>query len=80
MTNNTARIVVHPSTRRGYCVERLRKAAQIEDLAARHRFLEEALGKYRAWALNLGTAPHKVSADLAILHNAFFPRPERRRA
>jgi hypothetical protein len=78
MTN--AKIVVHPSTRRGYAAERLRKAAQIEDVAERQEFLEQALEKYRAWALGLGAAQHKVSADIATLRSEFFPRPQRRLA
>ena len=76
----TAKIVVHPNTRRGFAAERLRRASQIEDVAERQKFLEEALEKYRAWALVLGTAPHKVSADVAILRCSFFPKLQRRRA
>jgi hypothetical protein len=74
------KIVVHPNTRRGFAAERLRCALQIEDAAERRKFLELALEKYRAWALGLGTAPHKVSADVAMLRCQFFPSPQRRLA
>lgn len=80
MTNEFAKLVVHPNTRRGYAAERLRRASQIGDVAERQKFLEEALEKYRAWALGLGTAPHKVSADVAMLRCQFFPNPQRRQA
>jgi hypothetical protein len=76
----TTKITVHPNCRRGYAFERLRKAAQIGDVAARQKFLEEALEKYRAWALGLGAAPNKVAADVAILRCQFFPNPQRRQA
>jgi hypothetical protein len=68
-------IVVHPRTRDGFIAERLRKAAEIRDLAERQRFLGEAIEKYRLWAIQLGVPAHKVGADTAILRCAFFPRP-----
>jgi hypothetical protein len=78
MTN--AKIAVHPSTRRGYAAERLRKAAQIGDVPERQEFLEQALEKFRAWALGLGVPPHKISSDLATLRSEFFPSPHQRQA
>ena len=80
MTNDSAKIHVHPNSRRAYAAERLRKAELIEDAGERQRFLEEALEKYRVWSAGLGVPPHKISADLAILRSQFFPRPERLRA
>jgi hypothetical protein len=77
---STCSVVVHPNTRRSFGAERLRKAAQIKDLVERQRFLEEALEKYRVWATGLGVAPHKISADVAILRSEFFPRPQRLQA
>jgi hypothetical protein len=79
MRNETAKIVVHPRTRDGYAAERLRKAAVMDD-SERQKFLEQALEKYRAWSLNLGALPHKISADVAILRCEFFPEPQKRRA
>jgi hypothetical protein len=71
-------IVVHPRTRSGYAAERLRKAEVITDQTERLRFLEDALLKYRYWSLGLGVPPSKVSADVAILRNEFFPPPQTR--
>lgn len=76
----TAKITVHPSSRKAYAAERLRKAAQIEDVAQRQEFLETALAKYAAWSTNLGVPPHKVCADVAILRCQFFPRSHRLQA
>ena len=75
---STAKIVVHPRTRNGFAAERLRKAEIIEDPAERHRFLEDALLKYRYWSLGLGVPASKVTADIAILRNRFFPPPPQR--
>ena len=76
----TAKIVVHPNTRRGYAAERLRKAEIIADQAERHRFLEDALLKFRYWCLGLGVPLSKVNADIAIMRHEFFPPPQRLRA
>jgi hypothetical protein len=73
-------VVIHPNTRRGYALERLRKAEIIEDAAERHRFLENALLKFRHWALGLGAPPSKVNADIAIMRHEFFPPKQRLRA
>jgi hypothetical protein len=80
MTNTSARVAVHPSTLRGYVAERLRKAAQIEDITERQKFLEAALEKYRVWATGLGAPLHKISADVAILRCQFFPPRQRLQA
>jgi hypothetical protein len=80
MTNQSATIVVHPSTRRGFAAERLRNAAQIEDATERANFLDEALAKFAAWSEGIGVAPHKIQADVAILRCEFFPPPQRRQA
>jgi hypothetical protein len=67
-------IIVHPSTRQGFAAERLRKAAQIQQMSARHGFLGEALERYRAWAITLGVPPHMISKDVAILRGQFYPK------
>jgi hypothetical protein len=76
---DTAKIVVHPNTRKAYAAERLRKTENMSD-TERFKFLEEALLKYHAWTTGLGVLPHKVAADLAVLRCQFFPSPQRRRA
>jgi hypothetical protein len=77
---NTARVVVHPNSRRAYAAERLRKAAEIEDIAQRQEFLETAVAKYGAWAAGLGVLPHRISADLAILRCQLLPPRQRLQA
>jgi hypothetical protein len=78
--NESAKVCVHPATRGAYAAERLRRAATLESNLERQKFLEEAIKKYGVWAAGLGVAPHKVSADLALLRCQFFPSPQKQRA
>jgi hypothetical protein len=74
---NPRKLLSHPNTRRGYAAERLRRAAQLADMAERQKFLEEALEKYRTWAAGLGALPHRISADVAACGASSSPARSR---